>query len=213
MKEIFEGVFENRKKIYTKNLVKNKSVYGEKLIGDMREWNPERSKLCAAILSGLKKFPLRKNSKVLYLGASTGTTVSHVSDIVSNGMIYAVEFSERVIRKLLDLQEKRKNISPIYADARKIDKYPWVEKVDLIFVDIADPQETEISIRNAKRYLKESGFLMISIKSQSIDVTLSPEKIYKRESRKISEAGFKIEQLIRLDPYEEKHAMLIARIQ
>jgi fibrillarin-like rRNA methylase len=34
--------------------------------------------------------------QVLYLGAASGTTVSHVSDVVGpEGMVYAVEFSHR----------------------------------------------------------------------------------------------------------------------
>ena len=82
--------------IATKNLNPGTSVYGEELIQEdveYRIWNPRRSKLAAALLNGLKNLELDDASKVLYLGASTGTTVSHISDIVINGRIYAVEFS------------------------------------------------------------------------------------------------------------------------
>ena len=38
---------------------------------------------------------------MLYLGAASGTTVSHVSDVVGpEGMVYAVEFSHRPGRDL-----------------------------------------------------------------------------------------------------------------
>lgn len=82
--------------IATKNLTPGISVYGEELIHEKEEyriWNPRRSKLAAALLNGLENLDISEDAKVLYLGASTGTTVSHISDIVTDGRIYAVEFS------------------------------------------------------------------------------------------------------------------------
>ena len=76
--------------IATRNLTPGTSVYGEELIQEdveYRIWNPRRSKLAAALLNGLKNLELDDASKVLYLGASTGTTVSHISDIVTEGRI------------------------------------------------------------------------------------------------------------------------------
>ena len=49
---------------------------------EYRVWNPFRSKLAAAILGGVDKIHMKPGAKVLYLGAASGTTVSHVSDIV-----------------------------------------------------------------------------------------------------------------------------------
>ena len=64
MKQIFQGVFEANKKIFTKNLVPGKSVYGELLVKEnsleFREWVPWRSKLGAAIKNGLKQLPLKQ---------------------------------------------------------------------------------------------------------------------------------------------------------
>ena len=90
MKEIFSGIFEERrgkrKALFTENFASGKKVYDETLViekgKEYREWNPRRSKLAAAILKGAKKIGLKKGNIVLYLGASTGTTASHVSDIV-----------------------------------------------------------------------------------------------------------------------------------
>ena len=156
MKEIFSAVFMEGNRLYTKNLVPGEKVYGEKLVNDKREWVAERSKLAAAIIKGLKDMPIKKKSRILYLGASTGTTVSHVSDILGNdGIVYAVEFAERVFHNLIDLVKTRKNIVPIHADARKPEGYPWVEECDAVYCDIADPQESEIAIRNAKEFLKK----------------------------------------------------------
>lgn len=211
MKEIFNGVFKDGKKLYTINLVPGARVYGESLRDEYREWVPERSKLAAAILNGLKEFPIKNGSKILYLGASTGTTASHISDIVKeNGIIYAIEFAERVFRSLIELTSKRKNIVPIFADCRKPEEYYWVEECDVVFCDLAQPDETEIAIRNAE-FLKEGGFLLISIKSRSIDVTKEPKIIYKQEADKLRKSGFEILQVVDLKPYEKDHAVILAR--
>ena len=203
---------------YTKNLIPGNSVYGEKLVSingkEFRYWDPTRSKLSAAIMCGLKTFPFKDEMKVLYLGAASGTTLSHISDIVGkNGLIYAVEFSERVIRKLFRLSHIRKNIVPIFADARKINEYYWVENVDIVYVDIADPQEIEISIRNAKEFLKSKGYLLIAVKSQSIDVSKDPEAIYNDAISKLKKSGFIIKELINIDKYEKKHSFIVASLQ
>lgn len=216
MRQLFPDVFKKGKNIYTKNLLPGKKVYGEKLIkkdkDEFREWDPTRSKLGAAILNGLKDLPIKEGSRILYLGASTGTTLSHISDIVKiNGLIYSIEFAERVFRNLLDLCKDRKNIAPILADARKLEDYYWVEECDIVYVDIAQPDEVDIAIRNANEFLKNGGFLMIAIKSQCIDVTKKPEQIYEEEKKKLERAGFVVLQTINLEPYEQKHAMIIAR--
>ncbi len=202
MKEIFPGVFRDGSNLFTRNIEKK----------EYSRWDPTRSKLGAAIVKGLKKSSLEEGNKILYLGASTGTTISHVSDIVGkNGLIYAVEFAHRVFQPLLELSKKQKNIVPIFADARKPEKYRWIEQVDIIYVDIAQPDETYIAIRNSNEFLKSEGFVMIAIKSQSIDVTKTPKQVYEEEKKKLEEARFSILELIDLEPYEDKHAMIIAR--
>ena len=215
MKEIFLGIFKNGKKLYTVNSVPGTKVYGEKLLKkgkEYREWDPKRSKLAAAILNGLKKNPIREKSKILYLGASTGTTISHVSDIVKDGgIIYGIEFAERVFRSLTNLKKNRKNIVPLLADCRKHSDYYWIEECDVVYVDIAQPDQTDIAIRNAEEFLKNGGYLMIAIKSQSIDVVKNPEQIYKEEKNKLEKAGFTVLELIDLEPYEEKHGFILAR--
>ena len=215
MNQIFPGIFKEGKNIFTVNLVPGTKVYGEKLVKkdkEYREWDAGRSKLCAAILNGLNEISIKEGSKILYLGASTGTTPSHISDVVGRkGMIYSVEFSERVFRNLMQLAEKRINIAPIFADARKIEDYSWIEEVDIVYIDIADPQEGEIAIRNANEFLKKDGILFVAVKSQSIDVTKKPEQVYKEEKNKIENAGYKLLQLIDLEPWQEKHAMIVAQ--
>jgi len=201
MKEIFNNIFlDENNKLYTKC----NDTYVE--------WDPYRSKLAAAIINGLKTMPIKPESKILYLGVSTGTTCSHISDIIGNkGIIYGVEFSERVFYQFLELVEKRNNIVPILADARKYEEYYWVEMVDIVYCDLAQPDEIEIAIRNSNIFLKKNGYLMIAIKARSIDVTKDPKEIFEDSIKKLKNSGFEIKEVIILEPYEEGHAMVISQ--
>ncbi|MCX6814420.1 MAG: fibrillarin-like rRNA/tRNA 2'-O-methyltransferase [Candidatus Aenigmarchaeota archaeon] len=215
MKEIFPGVWKKGDKILTENLVLGSRVYGEELIREKkteyRVWNPYRSKPAAAIARGLRNFPLKEGMKVLYLGIASGTTASHFSDIIGkNGAIYGVEISERSIRDLNHVAEKRGNIIPILANAKKPEDYSWVEPVDLVYQDAATDDQSEIIIRNAERFLKPKGFAIISIKTRSIDVTRPPREIYRQELAKL-ENHFQILEKIELDPYEKDHMLVVMR--
>ena len=196
--------------IATKNIVPQKRVYGEQLFEEngeeFRIWNPHRSKLAAALLNGLKNLKIAEDWKILYLGASTGTTVSHISDIAKDGLIYALEFSPVSMRKLVRLCEIRPNIAPILADATKPKKYiNLLEKVDFIYCDVAQPNQTNAFIDNINLFLKNGGLAMIMIKSRSIDVNQKPQKIFKQEEKKLKEKGFFIVEKTKLEPYEKDH--------
>ncbi len=208
---------EGQKKLATENLVIGNQVYKEKLIKkkdiEYRLWDPFRSKLAAVIMNGLEVFPFHDKSSVLYLGVSTGTTVSHISDIVGpQGIIFGVEHSSRVARDFLDrVASHRKNIIPIMQDARQPQQYFSVYcKVDVVYVDIAQPDQTDIAITNCKMFLKYGGYLFLVIKTRSIDVTKAPKKIIENEKNKLNE-NFDIIQVIDLSPYDKDHAMVIAK--
>ena len=194
----------------TENLVVGTSVYGEQLIksGDKeyRIWNPTRSKLAASLLNGMEKLDIPENSKVLYLGASTGTTVSHISDIIKDGLIYAVEFSPVTAKKLVRLANQRTNIAPILGDATKPKEYlNIVEKVDLVYCDVAQPTQTELFVKNMNIFAKEDGKGLLMLKARSIDVVQKPKKIFKEEEKKLKEKGFTVLEKIKLEPYEKDH--------
>lgn len=223
VKRISDGIFEvikDKRQLATKNLDPGKTVYGEKLITvegvEYRTWDPRRSKLGAMVL---KKFdiPLKEDSKVLYLGAASGTTVSHVSDIVSEGAVYAVEFAPRSMRDLIGLASRRKNIHPIMADAGKPDSYSHlVEPVDLIFQDVAQPNQAEIAARNAVCFLKKDGYLLLSIKARSIDTAAKPKEIFKAEVKKLEQAfepSFEVLNAKDLMPYHEDHLGVLAKLR
>ena len=220
MENVFECEYEDgTTRLCTKNLAPGYSVYGERLIKyngvEYREWNAFRSKLAGAILKGLKENPVKKGVKVLYLGAASGTTPSHVSDIVEKeGKVYGVEFSPRVVRELILVAQRRPNLFPILADARFPQSYmPLIENVDVLYVDIAQPDQTDIAIYNAKIFLKEGGSLLLAIKARSIDVTKNPEEIFKEETSKLEKNNFDVKQVINLDPYDKDHAMVLARFK
>ena len=223
MEEGNQGFFwiksEGQRKLATENLVVGNQVYKEKLITkkriEYRLWEPFRSKLAAAIMNGLEVFPFQNKSTVLYLGVSTGTTISHISDIVGpNGIIFGIEHASRVARDFLDrVATYRKNIIPILQDARKPEEYfSMFGKVDVVYVDIAQPDQTEIAITNCKMYLKKNGYLFLVIKTRSIDVTKPPKQIINEEIQKIKEK-FDILQTIDLHPYDKDHAIVIAKFQ
>ncbi len=208
---------DGEEKLATENLVIGNQVYKEKLVKkkdiEYRMWDPFRSKLAAAIMNRLEIFPITDKSIILYLGVSTGTTISHISDIVGpRGMIFGVEHSSRVARDFLDrVASHRPNIIPIMQDARQPKQYFSIYgKVDVVYVDIAQPDQTEIAIANCKLYLKIGGYLLLVIKTRSIDVTKNPKKIIEEEIKKL-EPYFEINQVIDLYPYDKDHAMVIAK--
>jgi len=209
---------EGEKKLATQNLVPGNQVYNEKLVqhkgSEYRIWNPFRSKLAAAIMNDLKNFPFNQKSDILYLGVSTGTTISHISDIVSQGgTIFGIEHASRVARDFLDrVATHRKNIVPIIQDARRPEEFFSVyKKVDIVYVDIAQPDQTNIAIENCRLYLKSGGYLFLVIKTRSIDVVKDPKIVIKDEIKKL-ETLFEIKQTIDLHPYDKDHAMVIATL-
>ncbi len=206
-------------RIATKNLVPGQRVYGERIFKfngeEYREWNAYRSKLAAALLKGLIEFPIREGDKILYLGIASGTTASHISDIIGpKGRIYGVEFAPRVMRDLLNIVRDRRNIYPILGDARFPEKYRHlVEGVNGLYADVAQPEQASIVARNARFFLKDGGYMLLAIKARSIDVTVEPSEVYKREVQTLKDAGFTIVDVVHLDPFDRDHAMIYARFK
>jgi len=187
---------------------KGEALYGERVSGEYRFWNPQRSKL-AALLKKEENVPLRPEQIVLYLGAASGATVSHVANIVS--LVYAVEFAPRVARDLVRVSERLKNIVPLVADARQPEYGHMVELVDFLYQDVAQPKQAEIAITNAEMFLRAGGYACIMIKARSIDVTAKPKAVYKREVKKLEEL-LDIKHVHELEPFYKAHAAVIARL-
>jgi fibrillarin-like pre-rRNA processing protein len=189
-----------------------KPVYGERIFKGLRIWDPYRSKLAAFLLKSHLPLPigLSRNTFVLYLGAATGTTVSHVSDIVRDGLVYAVEISPRSMRQLLQLAESRQNIIPILGDAARPESYSnLVEPVDLVYQDVAQRNQAEIATSNSSRYLKTGGTLILMIKTRSIDATASPQEICGSEMDELN--GLEVLLAMDLLPYHHDHFAVVAK--
>lgn len=205
--------------IMTKSLFPGESVYGEKRVSveenntkvEYRTWNPYRSKIGAYISAGVDTLGFGPGSKVLYLGAASGTTVSHVADVVGPaGIVYAVEFSARCGRDLISMAKKRTNVVPIIEDARKPWNYRFVlQMVDFVFADVAQPDQARIIALNCKHYLKNGGVFMICIKASCIDSTQPPKVVFQSEVEKLKTEGLAPKKYITLEPYQKDHAMVI----
>jgi fibrillarin-like pre-rRNA processing protein len=210
-----QGVYKKRDKIYTENITVSKGlkVYNERIIfydnKEFRSWNPYKSKLAAAILNGVS-FDINSESSMLYLGAATGTTVSHISDILKNGIVYAVENSAISMKKLLNLCKIRNNIIPIFSDANHPEKYnSIVNPVDFVYQDISQRNQAEIFSENISRYLKKTGIGILMVKAKSIDVSLKPKKAYDRVIEELSFKRYKIINIVDISSYDKDHAAII----
>jgi fibrillarin-like pre-rRNA processing protein len=214
IEEKFPGIFVLNDHLATLNLKAGVRVYSEKLVefegNEYRLWDPRRSKLAAALLNGLATFNLENDSKILYLGASAGTTPSHLSDIAYDGLVYCVEFSPRMMRKLLDVCRQRENMIPLLDDARKPHNYlSLLQQVNLVYADVAQPNQTEIFMDNMRLFLKDDGYGIMMIKARSIDVTRKPKHVFRDAESLIIERGFRVVEKIDLEPYEMDHRALV----
>lgn len=175
-----------------------------------RPWSPATSKLSSMILKGMK-IPLGKHSRVLYLGAASGTTVTHVSDIACDGLVFAVEFAPRPARDLLQAVEPRINLIPLIADARYPEKYPpFIDQVDFLYQDVAQPDQASIAIANAEKYLCRGGHLAIAIKARSISIAGDSEEIFRREVEVLA-TKFEVLQTVSLEPLHKDHLAVLCR--
>ena len=217
-KEIYQVTLEDgTQRLATRNLTPGLNVYGERLFKfkgvEYRIWDAFRSKLAAAILKGVQNVPIEPGFKVLYLGAASGTTPSHVSDIVGqDGYVYCVEFAQRSIRDLVNnVAAYRTNISPLLEDARMPEKYAMFisGKVDTIYCDVAQPEQAKLLVDNADVFLKPSGWVMLAVKAQSIDVTMEPDAVYRQEANVLRKRGFDVKEILNLEPFDKAHAMIL----
>ncbi|MBN1386728.1 fibrillarin-like rRNA/tRNA 2'-O-methyltransferase [Candidatus Woesearchaeota archaeon] len=213
----FDSVFEANRRIYTENLVPGTQVYGERIWREggkeYREWDCFKSKLGAAMMLGIRETGIMRGAKVLYLGASTGTTISHVSDIVKDGVAFGVEFAPRMMRDLVFLCQERKNIIPIMADAFHPERYlHLVPQTDAVFQDIAQKNQEEIFRKNCQLYLKNGGRGILALKARSVDVTKKPRDIFQETEKKLREWA-RIIDIRDIGDYEKDHCVFVIEIR
>nr|WP_321350061.1 fibrillarin-like rRNA/tRNA 2'-O-methyltransferase [uncultured Methanoregula sp.] len=181
-------------------------VYGERMLAGARVWDPYRSKLAALYYVGTG-VELTPGMRVLYLGAANGTTVSHVADYTE--VVYAVEFAPHPMQDMLEVARRRKNIVPIMADACQPEQYaPLVEAVDLLYQDVAQPDQAEIAIRNCA-FLKEGGTLILMLKTRSVDIRKTPGEVFQDTIAILESAGLSVMEQVWLTPYHQDHAAIV----
>ncbi|MBN2566982.1 fibrillarin-like rRNA/tRNA 2'-O-methyltransferase [Candidatus Woesearchaeota archaeon] len=213
---IFLGRKGNRKALYTKSLVPGEPVYGEELLRDgkseYRSWDPSRSKLAAAIMKGISQIGVREGDYVLYLGAASGTTVSHVADIVGKrGLVFAVDMAYRTMRDLLFMAEKRPTVVPILCDAN--DTKELARRVclaDFVYMDVAQKDQVRIFLKNCDLFLKDEGFAVLCVKARSIDVTKKPKQLYRTVLKELEQRITVVDHR-ELDPFEKDHALFVVK--
>ncbi|MFC2174287.1 fibrillarin-like rRNA/tRNA 2'-O-methyltransferase [archaeon] len=213
MNEAFHNVFRDGKQLYTLSFDPGQRVYGERLLkhnsGELRQWDPNRSKLAAAILKGLKKFPFEAGTGVLYLGAAQGTTPSHVSDVVNKGVVVCVEISQKAFEKLLPLCERRENMVPVLADANQPGEYAdYLDGVSVVYQDVAQPNQAAIFVKNMA---KIKGYGILCIKARSVNVAELPKNVFKREIKVLEDAGLDVLEVIPLEPFEKDHVLVVCK--
>ena len=209
-----DGVFEDRGRLYTESARPGFRVYGERLVSsggtEYREWDPRRSKLSAYLTAGGRDVPFGRGSTVLYLGASSGTTPSHVADIVRDGRVVCVEFAPRMFRELVRNSEGRPMMMPVLGDATKPEEYAmFAERVDAVYQDVAQKHQADILCDNMDAFNAQWG--MVAVKARSEDVTAPPERIFEQAEARIREKGYRIVDSRSLEPYEKDHRMIVAR--
>ena len=213
MKEIFEGVYIENGRIYTENMVPGRRVYNEKLMEkngiEYRSWNPYRSKMAAAILKGMKNFPIKRKSRLLYLGVASGTTASHFSDVITEGIIYGVDIAFKPMKNFIILCRERKNMVPIIANADKPEEYDaMVENVDVVYQDIAQKNQVDIFLKNMERFDIQEGIIMV--KARSMDISMEPRKVFEGVKRKLKEI-YDVLEGVKLSPYARDHMAIYVK--
>ena len=185
-------------------------VYSERMLAGTRVWDPFRSKLAALYYTGTG-VELTPEMRVLYLGAANGTTVSHVADYTE--VVYAVEFAPRPMQDLLEVARRRLNLVPIMADASRPELYaPLVEAVDLLYQDVAQPDQAAILIRNCV-FLRPGGMAILMLKTRSVDIRKSPEEVFRDTIAELEAAGLMVVETVWLSPYHKDHAAIVCSKQ
>jgi len=211
----WEGVSTDGPWLLTRNRVPGVSVYGESLPREggteYRRWDANRSKLAAYLRCGGRVWGFRGDASVLYLGAGSGTTASHVSDICREGTITAIEISTRAFRDLLRIAETRTNLVPVLGDAAKPETYGGrLGVVDVLYQDVAQRDQAAIFLKNVE-WVRPGGTGYLMVKARSEDTAGAPQRIFEAAKQELVKAGMKVLDLRTLAPYQLDHAALAVR--
>lgn len=211
------NTFRKGSRLFTRSLLPGKKHFEQEWLtqdGKHREFSPKHSKLAAALMKGCQQFGMKEGAVILYLGASHGYTPSFVSDMIGlDGTIFCVEFSPSVGRDLVFLCEERENMIPLLADARRVDDLaPRITACDVVFQDIAQPDQADIFLRNVRAFLLPGGTGMLALKARSVDASRRPAEIFKETRKRFErEEGIVLVDYRELAPFEKDHAFFVVK--
>ncbi|KAK2439289.1 rRNA 2'-O-methyltransferase fibrillarin [Trifolium repens] len=220
---IYESLF-----LYTRNLIPGVksflhqdddvvfSVQDDDEVGgtvEYRQWDPFKSRLAAAILSGDAQNILwiEPGSRVLVIysrdDAHFGITISHISDIVGpKGMVYVVEPSESNRDSLLYMADKRSNIVPIAHSYSAWHYRMLINFVDVLFA--APDRRLEVEVRmtflNAIHFLKTGGHYVLYVQGNCIESTNRGDPIF-NSLTKADRVQFQRMKQVTLEPFDSDH--------
>lgn len=222
------GIRKERGGLWTRNAVGGTSVRGERRKRDgrveWRKWDSHRSKV-AAMLMRTKSDPStlipEPGSLCVYLGASSGSTVSHLHDHICgagnhhDGRIIAVDISSRMMRDLVIMCETRPGIIPVLADARhplSVAQY-LQRKSDWLFQDLSMPDQAKSFIESTSKPLTEGGLGIISIKAASERWAPGGDEQHFDESESLINSASHLQIIERIDlrGLEDQHIAIVTR--
>lgn len=204
----------DRTELWTESVGREPPVYGERWTESdgrpYRSFEPARSKLSAAIVKEWSVPLPAPGESWLYLGAASGTTASHVADLVGpTGRVYAVERSLRPFSRLLALAERWPNLFPILGDAREPTAYgALVPPVHGVYADIAQVDQVEILLSNASLFLEgNGGCALMALKTASMGRDATAVQHVRRAEAELAQF-LDLEPSVRLDPFHRGHYFL-----
>ncbi len=209
----YPGVYREGRELYTINARPGVRVSGEALTRDgdteFRHWDPFRSKLAAYLLKGPRPPTFEGVRSVLYLGASHGTTASHLSDLLPEARIFAIEKSPRSFAPLLRLARQRSNLLPILADAQLPERYAAdVGLVDLLYQDVAQRGQARIFTENASACLRRGGRGLLMLKVRSVSQSLSAREVVADAREELLARRLTVGAPVDLAPFSREHLAL-----
>lgn len=204
----------DRTELWTETVGQEPAVYGERWTESdgrpYRSFEPTRSKLSAAIVKEWSGPVPAPGEGWLYLGAASGTTASHVADLVGpTGRVYAVERSLRPFSRLLALSERWPNLLPILGDARDPTSYgAIVPPVHGVYADIAQADQVEIVLSNTSLFLEgNAGSVLMALKTASMGRDATAVQHVRLAEEQLAQS-IDLEPSVRLDPFHRGHYFL-----
>lgn len=196
------------------------SVYGEVVRRDAqgarwRRWDPHRSKAAAALAAGGVTAPfedLLRADSLLYLGAASGTTVSHLADVFAPRPVFAVEVATRSFQDLLTKLKPWANVFPVLGDARTPEAYAaLVGRAGALVQDVAQADPVEILEANCRALLAPGAVALLFVKAPSVSSAADPERVFTRARAQLAERGLTILEERTLEPFDLAHRAFLVR--